>query len=522
MKTTANNTATIEELEKRCKQLEQEKAVLVAKVEFLLEQFKLNQQRRFGSSSEKTDPNQLQFFNEAETEAQPLLAEPTVEKITYERRKKQQGHREAMLTDLPVETIEYRLAEKEQVCACGHPLHEMSTDVRQEIKIIPAQVMLVKHVQYIYSCRSCEKNEISTPVVKALMPKPVFKGSLASPSAMAYIMSQKYVESMPLYRQEQHLARLGIELSRQTMANWILHGANNWLSLLYDRMHQHLLNQEVLHSDETTLQVLNEPGRKAETSSYMWLYRTGREGPPIVLYDYQQTRAGSHPREFLSGFKGYLQVDGYSGYNLVQDVTLAGCWAHARRKFDEALKALPASKRSAPVAAKEGLEVCNRLFEIERKLSNKTPEKRYKERLARSRPVLDAFLAWLNDQAAKALPKSAFGQAITYCLNQWDKLVVFLKDGRLELDNNRAERSIKPFVIGRKNWLFANTPKGAKASAVTYSIIETAKENGLNPFYYLTYLFERLPNINTADQNSLDELLPWSTNLPDFCRMKTK
>jgi hypothetical protein len=254
----------------------------------------------------------------------------------------------------------------------------------------------------------------------------------------------------------------------------------------------------------------------------MWLYRTGREGPPIVLYDYQQTRAGSHPREFLSGFKGYLQVDGYSGYNLVQDVTLAGCWAHARRKFDEALKALPASKRSAPVAAKEGLEVCNRLFEIERKLSNKTPEKRYKERLARSRPVLDAFLAWLNDQAAKALPKSAFGQAITYCLNQWDKLVVFLKDGRLELDNNRAERSIKPFVIGRKNWLFANTPKGAKASAVTYSIIETAKENGLNPFYYLTYLFERLPNINTADQNSLDELLPWSTNLPDFCRMKTK
>ena len=449
MKTIANNTNTIEDLQKRCMELEQENTDLNNKVNFLLEQFRLNQQRRFGSSSEKTDPDQLQLFNEAETEAQSLLAEPTAQKITYQRRKKQQGHRETMLEDLPVETVEYRLTEKEQVCSCGHALHEMSTDVRQELKFIPAQVKLVKHVRYIYSCRSCEKNEINTPIVKALMPRPVLKGSLASPSAFAYIMSQKYVDSMPLYRQEQQLARLGIELSRQTMANWVLYGANNWLSHLYDRMHYHLLNQEVLHADETSLQVLNEPGRKAETSSYMWLYRTGREGPPIVLYDYQETRAGSNPKQFLSSFKGYLQVDGYSGYNLVENVTLCGCWAHARRKFDEALKALPENKRSAPVAAKDGLEFCNRLFAIERKLSKKTPDKRYKERLARSRPVLDAFLAWLNDQTTKALPKSAFGQAISYCLNQWNKLIVFLQDGRLELDNNRAERSIKPFVIGR-------------------------------------------------------------------------
>lgn len=354
------------------------------------------------------------------------------------------------------------------------------------------------------------------------MPRPVLKGSLASPSAIAYIMSQKYVDSMPLYRQEQQLSRLGIELSRQTMANWVLYGANKWLNLLYDRMHHHLLNHEVLHADETSLQVLNEPGRAAQTSSYMWLYRTGKEGPPIVLYDYQKTRAGSNPTQFLSGFKGYLQVDGYSGYNLVKDVTLVGCWAHARRKFDEALKALPDKKRSAPVVAKEGLDFCNRLFTIEKKLSKVSYEKRYKERLVHSTPILDAFLAWLNDQAVKALPKSAFGQAVTYCLNQWDKLVAFLKDGRLELDNNRAERSIKPFVIGRKNFLFSNTPRGAKASAIIYSMVETAKENDLNPFAYLTYLFEELPNINVEHPHALDELLPWSANIPNNCRVKTK
>jgi transposase len=293
----------------------------------------------------------------------------------------------------------------------------MSTEVRQELKIIPAQVKVVKHVRYVYSCRRCEREDITTPIVTAPMPSPVLPGSLVSPSLMAYIMSQKYVESMPLYRQEQQFARLGIELSRQTLANWMLYGANRWLTLLYDRMHEYLLKQDILHADETTLQVLHEPGRAAETDSYLWLYRTGRVGPPIILYDYQTTRGGQHPREFLSGFKGYLHVDGYAGYNGLPDVTLVGCWAHARRKFDEALKALPGSKRSAAAAAKEGLEFCNRLFAIERDLKEATPEKRYEIRLARSHPVLDAFLAWLKSQSSQVLPKSSFGQAITYCLN---------------------------------------------------------------------------------------------------------
>lgn len=508
------------ELERQCVQLEQQNAELTALLKWFKEQFRLSQHRQFGTSSERSNPEQLQLFNEAEVEAQPLLAEPTIEKITYERRKRS-GHREASLKDLPVETVEYRLPEEEQVCSCcGGPLHEMSTEVRQELKIIPAQVKVVKHVRYVYSCRHCEREDITTPIVTAPMPSPVLPGSLVSPSLMAYIMSQKYVEGMPLYRQEQQFTRLGIELSRQTLANWMLFGANRWLTLLYDRMHEYLLKQDILHADETTLQVLHEPGRAAETDSYLWLYRTGRVGPPIILYDYQTTRGGQHPREFLSGFKGYLHVDGYAGYNGLPDVTLVGCWAHARRKFDEALKALPDGKRSAAVAAKEGLEFCNRLFAIERDLKEATPEKRYEIRLARSRPVLDAFLAWLKSQSSQVLPKSSFGQAITYCLNQWDKLEAFLQDGRLELDNNRSERSIKPFVIGRKNWLFANTPRGARASAIIYSIVETAKENGLNPFYYLSYLFGKLPNIDTKDENALDNLLPWSDSIPSYCRVK--
>ncbi len=342
-----NNTAkTIKELQNRCALLEQQNAELTAKLNWFMEQFHLNQHRQFGTSSEKTNPEQQQLFNEAEAEAQPSSKEPTIEEITYRRRKKQ-GHREAQLENLPVETIEYRLPPEEQVCpCCGESLHEMSTEVRQELKIIPAQAYVVKHVRYVYACRHCERENIQTPIVTAPMPAPVLPGSLVSPSAMAYIMTQKYVEGMPLYRQEQQLSRLGIELSRQTLANWMVQGAERWLYPLYERMHQHLLKRDILHSDETTLQVLREPGRPAESTSYLWLYRTGREGPAIVLYDYRTTRASKHPCRFLSGFKGYLHVDGYAGYNGLPDITLVGCWAHARRKFDEALKALPVEKRN--------------------------------------------------------------------------------------------------------------------------------------------------------------------------------
>ena len=515
-----NSAQIIEQLNDKILIQEQQIAELNAKVKWYEEQYRLSRQKQFGTSSEKTTPEQINLFNEAEDIADPETKEPDIETITYERKKKQLGQRSDKLKDLPVEVIEYRLEEHEQVCPCCQgTLHEMSTQIRQEIKVIPAQVKVVQHVQYIYACRQCEKENITTPIIKAQMPNPILPGSLASPSILAYIMDQKYTNSMPLYRQEQQLSRLGIELSRQTMANWVLNVADPWLKIIYDRLHEKLLDRHILHADETTLQVLKEPGRSAETKSYMWLYRTGRGGPPIVLYEYQTTRASKHPDRFLSGFGGYLQTDGYSGYGKLTGITLVGCWAHARRKYTEALKALPAAQKDKPVAASVGLDYCNRLFAIERQLKYVSDKERYDKRLEKSKPLLDEFYIWLKKQKQQTLPKSAFGQAITYCLNQWDGLNSFLLDGRLEIDNNRAERSIKPFVIGRKNWLFTNTPRGARGSAIIYSIIETAKENNLKPYNYLVYLFEQLPNIDTVDQAAIDSLLPWSDTLPEECRM---
>jgi transposase len=525
MKTTTKTPIQpTEDLQEKCKSLESKVAELTQQLKWYEEQFRLSQHKRFGSSSEKTNPDQLELslFNEAEVEAVPNLEEAPTESISYTRRKKR-GQRETMLEDLPMETVEYRLSEEEQVCSCcGGDLHEMSTEVRQEIQVIPAQVKVKKHVRYVYACRHCEREETQTPIVTAPMPAPVYPGSLASPSSMAYVMSQKYVEGMPLYRQEKQFERLGFTLSRQTMANWMIYGANQWLQPVYDRMKEQLLQKEVLHADETTVQVLHEPDRKPTSTSYMWLYRTGREDAPIILFDYQPTRGKEHPTKFLAGFKGYLHVDGYAGYNGVKNVTLVGCFAHARRKFDEALKSLPAAKQMAMVSAREGLHFCNQLFEIERDTVQLSPIDRYETRLERSQPVLKAFSEWLHEQKPKVLPKSKLGEAITYCLNQWDKLNAFLLDGRLEIDNNRSERSIKPFVIGRKNWLFSNTKRGATTSATIYSIIETAKENQLNPYQYLTYLFEKLPNINITDNEELDKVMPWSSALPLICRVFKK
>lgn len=510
-----------ESLQEKTVKLEQKVEYLNRQLTWYEEQLRIAQHKRFGASSEHSDADQLRLFNEVEeaareTESQPNSEDTEVETITYERRKKQLGQREAMLKNLPVERIEYRLDEDKRTCpCCGEVMHEMSSEVRREIKIIPAQRVLVEHVQIIYGCRPCEKNEIETPIVKAPMPRPAFPGSLASASAVAYIMEKKYEQGMPLYRLEQQFERQNIPLSRQTMANWVITGAKVWLSKIYERMHEELLNRRYLHADETPVQVLHEPGRAAETHSYMWLYRSGRGGPPIVLYEYQQTWSQQHPIEFLKRFEGYLHVDGYVGYNNVPNITRVGCWSHVRRGFDESIKSLPANKRNAPVAAREGLNYCNQLFKIERKLKDMTPEERYQRRLEESRPILDAFSAWLDVQRDEVLPKSILGKAVKYCVNQWPTLTAFLEDGHLEIDNNRAERSIKPFVMGRKAWLFANTPSGATASAITYSIVETAKENGLNPFSYLTYLFEQLPNVDAEDPSATGALLPWSDKLPD-------
>ena len=494
-------------------------AVLDAKLKYYEEQYLLSQKKRFGTSSETSDTLQLSLFNEAEDTAVPQQPEPTLETITY-RRRKRVGQREEMLADLPVETVEYTIPEDERVCPdCAGTLTEMSTQVRRELKLVPAQVVVVEHVQHVYSCRSCEKVGITTTIRTAPMPVPAFPKSLASASAVAYVCDQKYTYAMPLYRQEKLFSRLGVDLSRQTLANWVIRGSE-WLETIYGPLHGKLLERRILQADETPLQVLREADREPESDSYMWMYRTGRDGPPIVLYDYQTTRAAKHAGRFLSGYTGWLQTDGYSGYDAVPGIRQAGCWAHARRYFTNALAGLPKEMKDAPCTSREGLAFCNRLFAVERGLAKLDDAARLAARQELCPPILDAFHDWLRKTRPGVAPKSLLGKAVVYCLNQWTKLTAFLQDGGLELDNNRAERSIKPFVIGRKNWLFSNTSRGARTSAVVYSIVETAKENGLKPFEYLTFLFERLPNIDTTDPAAVEELLPWSDSIPDCCRMK--
>lgn len=391
--------------------------------------------------------------------------------------------------------------------------------VRRELKIIPASVSVVEYVRYTYSCRSCEKNGIDVPVMKAPVKKPVIKGGFASPEAVAHIATQKFVMASPLYRQEKELNRSGIMLSRQTMSNWLLKSAGDWLRPIYNRLHELLLQRAVLHADETTLQVLHEDGKKAQTKSYMWLYRTsGDTDRPIVLYDYRPDRKARNAEEFLDGFSGYLHADGYQGYHkLPGNIVVVGCWAHARRKFDEALKALPEGERDGSTAM-AGKRYCDKLFATEEKLKSLSPEERFDERRKQEEPVLDEFLLWLKAQ--KAAPKSGLGKAVYYCTEQWPYLAHYLLDGRLELSNNRAERSIKPFVIGRKNFLFANTPRGADGSAVMYSIIETAKENGLDPYGYLAYIFREAPNMDLNNEDEFARLLPWNT--PENIRTAAK
>jgi len=423
-----------------------------------------------------------------------------------------------------VEVVEHDLPPDEQICAeCSGQLHVMGRETRRELVIIPATVKIREHVRKVYSCRQCEKDSENVPIVKAPMPNPVIKGSFASGEAAAHIMYQKFVMHAPLYRQEQDWNRQGIMLSRQTMSNWLIRATEDWLEPIYNRLHKLLLARNVLHADETTLQVLQEPGKTSQSKSYMWLYRTsGDTDRPIVLYEYQPGRHAKYPKKFLEGFAGYLHTDGYDGYrDLPGSVAVIGCWAHMRRYFDEALKVLPPKSQ---IGSDEliGKQYCDNLFALEKEFAENfsSPDKRFRERQERSKQVLDDFFSWVT--GLNVLPKSLLGKAIHYAISQRKYLERYLLDGRLEISNNRAERSIKPFVIGRKNFLFANTPRGAKASAIMFSMIETAKENGLNPFDYLVHIFKTAPNLTKADLASAEALLPWSAELRQYVQSPKK
>jgi transposase len=506
-------------------ELQKENEALKARVQELellnkwyMEQLKLSRQKQFGASSERSqheDTAQLNLFNEAEAERQPLVAEPELETVIAARPKKRK--RGEKYKALPVEVVEYCLPEEEQACpACGEALHEMSKEVRKELTVIPASVKIIEHVRYVYSCRHCEKNEIQTPVLSAPAPKALLPKSMVSPQLLAYIMTQKFVNAMPLYRQEQDFKRLGVSLSRQNLSNWIIKGAI-LLQPLLDALKTKLLTHEILHADETQLEVLCEPGRPAQTQSYMWVYRTsGETKTPIVLYDYQEGRSGEFAKKYLSGYSGYLQTDGWNGYQKLEEqgVTLCGCWAHARRKFKEALVVYADPKPDLRELV--GVTYCDQLFALEKHAEKLSRKERAQFRQEKVKPLVEAFYAWMQTCNPKPLPQSLLGKAFTYAQNQKTYLLAFLQDARIEVSNNRAERSIKPFVIGRKNWLFCNTPGGAKSSAAIYSLVQTALENELKPLEYLTHIFVQLQQ---NDNVPIDTLFPWADEIPHQCQL---
>ena len=487
---------------------------------WLLEQLRVIRSKQFGSTSEKASEEvvgQLSLlFNEPEVyaEEEKSAEEPAVEVRSHTRQRKSGRARDILPENAEVVETRHTLPEEERICPqCGEIMQPIGTEVQEKIKIIPAKIILYRDIYETYACANCKKNDVTTPVLRTPKEAALIPGSYASAEAVAYFAVQKFVMGSPLYRQEQEWNRQGFMISRQTMSNWLLRSAEDWLRPIYDELHKLLVKHDLLHADETELQVLHEEGRDAKAKSYMWLYRTGSDAKqPIVLYEYAAGRGQEYPKNFLEDFHGYLQTDGYSGYNAVSGAIHVGCWAHARRRFDEALRAVPKGKRSP--TAEQGVAYCSQLFKLEEKFKDLLPEERKEQRLKQEKPVLDAMLAWANTR--NAAPKSKLGEALGYLKNQWQTLIVYLEDGRIELSNNRAERSIKPFVISRKNFLFANTANGARGSAVIFSLIETAKENGLDPYRYLTWVLNEAPKRAERDPNWSSSLVPHVA--PLLCR----
>jgi len=499
-------TTEISALKNRVRELE----ILV---KFYEEQFGLSKKRQFGASSEKSEYDQLsidELIGLDDPEITPSSEEPDLELIKSHYRKKKRTRADSLPKDIHVEEVVCELTAEERLCPdCGIEMEAIGNEYREELVVIPAKTMIRRYAARTYICEKCSDLVDRAPIRKAEWPKPVIKGSFASPESIAYTAHQKFAMGVPLYRQEQEWQRRDVLLSRQTMANWLIRSAKDWLEPIINELKRRLLLGEVAHADETTFQVLKEPGKRPQSKSYLWCYRTsGDTDEPIVLAQYRPDRKTYNPAVFLQGYTGYLHADGYDAYHkLPSGIVVVGCWAHVRRKWDEALKIVKPEDREG-CAAMIGKRYCDKLFAVEREIAPLETSQRYAHRLQRLKPIMDEFFTWAAGAEAGARPKSPLGVAISYMFSQQQYLRNVLLDGRLELSNNRVERTIKPFVISRKNFLFANTQRGADAAAMFFSIIETAKETGLNPYEYLSYVFKTAPNVDIKDSEILSALLP--------------
>lgn len=477
-----------------------------ARIQLLEEQIILFRHRQFGHSSEK-NTQQVELFDESEVEisssapdvAQGVEPEPAPSK-------KSRSGRKPLPKTLPRVRVEYDLDEADKTCGCGCQKSCIGEETSEQLDIIPAVIQVLVHARKKYACKACE----SGVAVAALPPQPISKSN-ASAGLLAHIATAKYQDGLPLYRMETIFKRLSIHLPRNTQANWMIKSAQ-LLQPLYNLLNDHLLESGYIHMDETRVQVLKEPDKLAQSLSYMWVRRTGDPNQSVVLFNYNSSRSASVVDELLGDYQGYLQTDDYVSYHKMgqqKGIIHLGCMAHARRKFIEAQKVAPSAKGKVS-KADMAVSLIKGLYQIESSIKEQSSEQRMLVRQKKSVPQLAKLRRWLDKSLPHTPPKSKTGGALAYMNKNWEKLTAYTQDGRLNIDNNPVENAIRPFAIGRKNWMFSNSQNGAKASAMFYSIIETAKANELEPYAYLKLLFTELPRCKTV--GDVESLLPWNTN----------
>ena len=505
---------------------------LNANMERLIEQIADANSKRYGRSSEKleTISGQLELeliFNEAEALTETLyVVEPVEEDVIQPRHRKSKGKREADLKDLPVEVISHTLSEERLQDVFGTDgWKQLPDEIYKRVRVQPAVYTVEEHHVAVYAGKD------NQTIIKVDRPKDLLRNSLLTPSLAASIMNAKYVNGLPLYRISQEFLRNDIHISRQVMANWMIQCADRYLGILYDRLHKEMYRFHVLQADETPVMVTKD-GRPANSKSYMWIYRTGKSytDTPVILYEYQRTRKSDHPEEFLKDFKGIMVCDGYSAYRKLDrknpDIIFAGCWSHARRRFTEALKALPktAQKNAKETVDYEAVSRIAAIYHLDNQMEGQPAKVRKMYRQANIRPLVEAFFAWAKEiQSKNQLSRGKTLDGINYCINQEASLKAFLEDGYIPMDNNATESALRSFCLHKHTWKLIDSLDGANASAIIYSITETAKANNLNPFRYLEYVLTVLKDHqDDRDYGFIDDILPWSEKLPEICRNKAK
>ncbi|HFD32783.1 MAG TPA: IS66 family transposase [Gammaproteobacteria bacterium] len=479
-------------------------------IRILKEQVQCLKNKLFGRRSEKIpkNDNQLPLFDFPE----PALSDDEPETVVIPSHRRRKTGRKPLPDNLPRVDVIHDLPEEEKLCQCGCMKSRVGEEVSEQLDIIPAKIQVIRHVRYKYACKNCEGTDDPGPTVSiARMPDQVIPKSMATPGMIAHVLTGKFVDSLPFYRQEKQFKRMGVDLPRSTMCSWAMKVADA-CDILLDMFKEEILSGPLINIDETTVQVLKEPDKKPSTKSYMWVFRGGPPGKTTLLYQYHPTRSGDVAQNFLKGYQGVVQTDGYAGYNFLDQargIDHIGCLAHVRRKFTDVTRAAgKPGRKKKPGHADTALKYIRKLYKIERKASEKglSTQELYEERQARAKPILKEFKTWLDAMVNVTPPQGLLGKAVSYSLNQWHRVSAYVNHGIVKPDNNYTENAIRPFVVGRKNWLFSATPEGARASAALYSLVETDRANGIEPAAYLKHILENLPNAMTKDD--FKELMP--------------